>query len=258
MTARHPWPRSFLRRQGHVTRAQKRALREHWSDWGLDLAYGVELDLDRAFGFDGPAVLDVGFGHGETLVALAEQRPEWRVLGVEVHRPGLGAALQQIAAAKLTNVRVIRGDVLTVLHDHLARGALDEVFVCFPEPWPRPHDAKRRLVRPVFVDAVERAMAGGGALNVVTDVAEYAEHCRAVLGRSGWSETVMRWRTAASWDGRRAAIVGHGNGDGRGHGSQEAAEWRPVTHYEKRALEAGRVVRELRFEWEPATAASIR
>jgi tRNA (guanine-N7-)-methyltransferase len=55
------------------------------------------------------------------------------------------------------------------------------VHVFFPDPWPKKRHHKRRLVQPRFVAAVARALAPGGALNVVTDFPPYAEAIREVV-----------------------------------------------------------------------------
>eukprot|EP00629_Pelagomonadales_sp_RCC1024_P005670 CAMPEP_0119293636 /NCGR_PEP_ID=MMETSP1329-20130426/46459_1 /TAXON_ID=114041 /ORGANISM="Genus nov. species nov., Strain RCC1024" /LENGTH=92 /DNA_ID=CAMNT_0007294511 /DNA_START=123 /DNA_END=398 /DNA_ORIENTATION=- len=73
-----PHARSFVRRQGHCTRRQKAALRELWPAYGVDVPWNRTI-RDVSALFDGaPArvCLDIGFGHGDSLVGLARERPE--------------------------------------------------------------------------------------------------------------------------------------------------------------------------------------
>ena len=226
---RPDWPRSFLRRQGHVTRAQKRALREVWPRYGVECPYGVVLDFDVLFGRAGVRrALDIGFGMGDTLVARALDDPSLDILGVEVHRPGLGAALLKIEAAGVENVRVVRHDVFALLSGHLPPASLDEVTIFFPEPWPRERDAHRRIVRPLMLDLLVKVCRPGALLRVATDVEEYARHALAVLMADA------RWRNLSADN----TFV-------------ERCAWRPVTPYEQTGLDEGRSIWDLAFMLSP-------
>ncbi|HVN41928.1 MAG TPA: tRNA (guanosine(46)-N7)-methyltransferase TrmB, partial [Steroidobacteraceae bacterium] len=83
---RHRAIRSFVVRGGRMTIAQERAWRELWPTLGLESVDGVP-DWSLVFGREAPRTLEIGFGNGESLVALAGAHPERDYLGVEVHRP---------------------------------------------------------------------------------------------------------------------------------------------------------------------------
>lgn len=222
-SGRHRWPRTFLRRQGQPTRRQRQALRELWPAYGLRYTYGQTLALEAAFGRQAPLALDIGFGKGESLIALAQARPGWNVLGIEVHTPGLGAALLRAQEAGLENLRVLRGDALLVLEQHLDGAPLGECCVFFSDPWPREKDAGRRLVGPLLAQLVARRMQPGGLLRLATDVEVYAQHMvRAMEALPAlWENTAG----AEPWSPR--------------------PDWRPMTRYEARGQAAGRQVFDL-------------
>lgn len=222
---RADWPRSYLRRQGHATRAQKRALRDLWPDFGLDAPYDCMLDLDACFARDrARRVLDVGFGMGHTLIARALLEPDTDILGVEVHRPGLGAALLKIEQAQITNVRVVRHDVFQLIGSHLPDACIDEVTLFFPEPWPKDRDNRRRIVRPLLLEHLERVMCPGATLRLATDVEDYAAHMLEVVNaRPGWSNLAQSGRYA------------------------ERCPWRPITPYEQKGMDEGRAIFDLHF-----------
>lgn len=172
--------RSFVRRPGRITSAQKRALERLMPVYGIPFGER-RLDLDAAFGRSAPRVLDVGFGDGEALLTQAANNPEVDFLGVEVHEPGIGHLLVLLEKAGLTNVRVVARDVVDVLPAMIPDGAFDTVNVLFPDPWPKKRHHKRRLVQPPFVAEVARVLKDGGLFHVATDWAPYAEHAREVL-----------------------------------------------------------------------------
>ena len=175
--------RSFVQRAGRITRAQERALAELWPQFGIDYS-PVLLDLAAVFGRRAPRVLEIGIGDGETLLALAAERPDCDFLGVEVHRPGIGHCLLGIESGGLTNVRLIAHDAVEVLERQLPDASLDEVLLYFPDPWPKKRHHKRRIVQPAFVELVAKKLNTGGFFRLATDWAPYAQHMLEVLQAS--------------------------------------------------------------------------
>jgi len=173
--------RSFVTRAGRITAAQQRALETLWPQYGLD--YREEpLALTALFGREAPCTLEIGFGNGANLVALARAHPERHYLGVEVHRPGVGRLLLALEQEALTNVRVVCHDAVEVLERQIAPGSLAEVLILFPDPWPKKRHHKRRLIQPAFIALAERALAAGGVLRLATDWQPYALEMLAHLG----------------------------------------------------------------------------
>jgi tRNA (guanine-N7-)-methyltransferase len=170
--------RSFVVRAGRMTVGQSRALDEHWTRAGVEFD-ARPLDLDAMFGRRAPRTLEIGFGNGEHLAALAAAHPQRDYLGIEVHRPGVGHLL--MLTAGLTNVRVSQHDAVEVLREQIASGALDEVLVLFPDPWHKKRHHKRRLIQPPFVELLASRIAAGGMLRLATDWEEYALQMLEVL-----------------------------------------------------------------------------
>ncbi len=169
-----------MKRGGRLTTAQARALAELWPRYGFEYR-GEPLDLDSLFGRHAPRTLEIGFGDGETLVSLAAGHPERDYLGLEVHAPGVGHCLLRCAEAGLTNLRILQHDAVEVLERSIAPGALDEVLIYFPDPWPKKRHHKRRLLQPHFASLLATRLAPGGRLRLATDWAPYADWMREVL-----------------------------------------------------------------------------
>jgi tRNA (guanine-N7-)-methyltransferase len=165
--------RSFVVRAGRMTPGQRQALERLWPRYGLGLPDGA-IDLDQAFGRQAPRTLEIGFGMGDALLAMATGRPEQDFIGVEVYPPGIGSFLLRVEQASLTNVRVICADAVEVLARHLPAASLDRLLVLFPDPWPKKRHHKRRLVNAPFLDLAARVLRSGGQLQIATDWADYA------------------------------------------------------------------------------------
>jgi tRNA (guanine-N7-)-methyltransferase len=174
--------RSFVRRPGRATAAQRRAFAELLPRYGIGDA-DDRLDLSQLFGRDARRVLDVGFGDGEALVTSALNNPAVDYLGVEVHEPGIGHLLLLLEQTGVTNVRVVARDAAEVVPQLIANGSFDAVDLFFPDPWPKKRHHKRRLVQPQFVAEIVRVLKPGGLLHVATDWADYARHTREVLAQ---------------------------------------------------------------------------
>ena len=179
----HPRPiRSFVTRAGRVTAAQQRALAELAPKYAVGVEAQGPLDLARLFARAAPCTLEIGFGNGENLVALAHAHPERNYLGVEVHRPGVGRLLLAVEERQLATVRVICQDAVEVLERRIAPASLAEILILFPDPWPKKRHHKRRLIQAPFVALLERALAPGGVLRLATDWQPYALEMLAALG----------------------------------------------------------------------------
>jgi len=172
--------RSYVLRTGRMTAAQQRAFAQGWERWGLEHAAG-ELAADTAFGRPGPTVLEIGFGMGQSLVAMAQADPHSRFIGVEVHKPGVGRLLHSIAECQVDNIRVYCHDAVEVLRDCIADSSLDTVQVFFPDPWHKKRHNKRRLIRPDFVALLTSKLKPNGTLHLATDWEDYAIQMMDVL-----------------------------------------------------------------------------
>lgn len=171
--------RSFVRREGRLTDAQRDALERLAPHYSLDAIQGP-IDFEQAFGRRAPVCFEIGFGSGTALLARAQAQPERNHLGAEVHRPGVGRVLMEVERLGLTNVRVISHDAVEVLRHQFAPDSLAEIVIEFPDPWHKARHHKRRLIQPPFVDLVCARLAAGGRLRLATDWAHYAEQMLAV------------------------------------------------------------------------------
>ena len=211
--------RSFVLRAGRITDAQRRALEELWPRYGIDAPVGAAgpLDLDRQFGRSAALTVEIGFGNGENLAALAAAHPERNYLGIEVHRPGVGRLMLQAEQHQLQNLRIATHDAVEVLQRWLAAGSIDELLILFPDPWHKARHHKRRLIQPAFAELAAGRLRRDGQLKLATDWQPYAEHmlevlnaCPALRNLSADATYVARpeWRIETRFE-RRGARLGH-------------------------------------------------
>jgi tRNA (guanine-N7-)-methyltransferase len=214
--------RSFVLRQGRLTKGQARALETGLPQFGV--SYVPELvDLNAVFNrADSKKILEIGFGMGETTAKIAQVLPECDFLAAEVHTPGVGALLKLIQENALTNIRVIQHDVVEVLHNMVADSSLDGVHIFFPDPWHKKRHHKRRLIQAEFVKLLCTKLKHGGYLHVATDWQEYAE----------WVLDVLMAETQLENTAEDYAVK---------------PSYRPLTKFENRGLKLGHGVWDMVF-----------
>ncbi len=182
--------RSFVRREGRLTKGQERALLELWPVMGVEYRDEM-LDLNQLFGRDAPVVLEIGFGMGKSLVEMAAAAPEKNFIGIEVHRPGVGACLSSAQDAGITNLRLFCHDAVEVLGQMIPDQSIDTLQLFFPDPWHKARHHKRRIVQPAFVQMLRPKLKIGGVFHMATDWENYAEHMLEVMNAAeGFVNTV--------------------------------------------------------------------
>lgn len=213
--------RSFVRRQGRISNAQRRACDTLLPRYGIPYSEN-KLDLNRVFGRNAPRILEIGFGMGDTTAAIAQQHPENDYLGIEVHTPGVGSLLNQIEKLELTNLFIIQHDAVEVIHHMLPTDSLDGIHIFFPDPWPKARHHKRRLLQPPLITSLCTLLKTGGYIHVATDWEDYAVEILQAL-----SQQPQLRNTALDYAPR--------------------PDYRPLTKFEQRGLKLGHGVWDMIF-----------
>jgi tRNA (guanine-N7-)-methyltransferase len=141
------------------------------------------LDLTALAGR--PVWLEVGFGGGEHLVAMAARYPEVWIIGCEPFVNGIAMLLGKIRAAGVTNLMIHPGDVRD-LFEVLPDGLLEKCFLNYPDPWPKARHHRRRFVTQGYLTMLARVMGKGGEFRVATDIADYVRQTLEEVPQAGF------------------------------------------------------------------------
>jgi len=173
--------KSFVLRQGRLSQAQQKALDTQWAKFGLEFE-NKRLDFNQLFGRENhPTIIEIGFGMGTSLATMAEANPDNNYIGIEVHRPGVGALLKLVEEKGLTNIRVFNHDAIEVLDQQIPANSLDAVFLFFPDPWHKTKHKKRRIVQLEFARKLAKHLKPNGQFHMATDWEDYAQHMMKVM-----------------------------------------------------------------------------
>jgi len=143
------------------------------------------LDWPLLFGNDHPVELEIGMGKGTFITEQAKARPEVNFFGIEWARWFWRSASDRLRRNGCLNARTVRAEAGFFLDEFVAEASLSVLHIYFPDPWPKSRHHKRRLIQPKFMPLVQRVLAPGGRLQVVTDHKEYFDQIEATVKGSG-------------------------------------------------------------------------
>lgn len=146
-------------------------------------------DWPAVFNRSASLLIEIGFGRADFLIDLAQKKPEANIIGVELSLPSLKKAEKKIEATELTNVRVLAGEAEQVLWTLCQPESLDEVYINFPDPWPKERHHYRRLINDEFFHLLATRMPTGAYLDIATDHVDYAAWIVEHLERTPYFES---------------------------------------------------------------------
>jgi tRNA (guanine-N7-)-methyltransferase len=163
---------------------------------------GGPIDLQALFPKTASVTIEIGFGGGEHRAAVARTHPDTGFIGCEPFANGMAKLLAVTLEESLSNVRLWDRDA-TELLPMLPDASVGEVYLLYPDPWPKRRQRKRRFLSDNNLTALARVMRPCAELRFATDIDDYAGWALArVLRSPDFAWTAIRtddWRRP--WDG---------------------------------------------------------
>ena len=251
---------SFVRRSGRLDARLQRAWDTYAGTYLLPLnAAEGSLDIrddwrltrewiHDTWGNDHPLIIEIGTGQGENIVAAAAQHPQTNYLALEVYDPGVAHTMLRAGKQQLGNLRIAQINA-PELFAKADAATVSEVWTFFPDPWPKMKHHKRRIVQPALAVAIHRALVPGGMWRIATDIEDYALHVHEVMdGRTDFRNT----------GGLTVSLPTGHVGKGNAYLAQDMPhadftessrfEGRVLTNFEKKGLDAGRVIHNFAYQ----------
>lgn len=139
------------------------------------LREALRAELAGVLPASGAIVLEVGCGHGHFLTAYAQAYPDRHCIGIDINLDRVLRGERKRKRAQLPNLHFVRAEAQLFLEVLPRDIRLAELFVLFPDPWPKKRHHKNRIMRKPFLDVVAGRCAPGVALRFRTDYAPYFE-----------------------------------------------------------------------------------
>lgn len=176
-------PRAFFgRRSGKKLHGGQQAVFDATLP-ALEIRLSGRLDPQALFPGADKVIIEIGYGGGEHLALEAKRHPDVGYIGCEVFTGGIGKMVQTIAAEQLDNIRLFTDDALKLLVE-LPDAAVDEIYLLYPDPWPKTRHHKRRFVSPTTLSELARVLRPGGRFHFASDIEDYANWTLAHIVRA--------------------------------------------------------------------------
>ncbi len=165
------------------------------------------ISPDQIWSEEKPLWLEIGFGGGEHLAAIAAKNPDVNFIGCEPFLNGIAKLLVAIEDQQLENIHIYNNDARHILN-WLSQSSLDRVYLLYPDPWPKKRHHKRRFVTKETLALLARVMKPGADLLIASDIGDYIRTSLLALAKSdqfSWQpESSADWKTPpADWPGTR-------------------------------------------------------
>lgn len=127
------------------------------------------------FGNDLPVVVEYCSGNGAWIADKALKNPNINWLAVEMKYERVKKIWSKIKNLQLKNLIVVCGEAFMATSQYFPDETVSDVYINFPDPWPKRRHGKNRLIQPAFADQLCRILKEGKSLTFVTDDVPYSE-----------------------------------------------------------------------------------
>jgi len=141
---------------------------------------------NQIFGNDQPVIVELACGRGDYAIGLARRFPERNFIGVDIKGARLWYGARRALDEEIDNVHFLR-IYIQQLEEWFNPGEIDEIWITFPDPFPKPRDERRRLTSPRFLAIYRRLLAPGGSIHLKTDANALFDYTCELIQREGLS-----------------------------------------------------------------------
>lgn len=128
---------------------------------------------EEIFGNNNPVAIEYCAGNGDWIVQKAQENVLMNWVAVEKRFDRVRKIWAKCKNRNLSNLLIVYGEGSTFTHHYVANHTVDEVYINFPDPWPKKRHDKHRLIKRYFLDELARVLKAGKHITFVTDDQNY-------------------------------------------------------------------------------------
>lgn len=141
-----------------------------------------------------PFVLEIGCGHGHFLTAFAQAHPDRLCVGVDMESKRIQRAVRKRERAELGNLHFVHSEAHLFLDTLPPDAVFSDVFVLFPDPWPKLRHHKNRILQADFLTKLAPRAGENTRLYFRTDFFQYFEDAStAISDHADWQVLNETW-----------------------------------------------------------------
>jgi len=142
---------------------------------------GMKENWNRLyFKNDHPITLELACGKGEYTLELARRFPGRNFIGIDIKGARIWRGARTALEQNLTNVAFLRIPIEKIT-EYFAQNEIEEIWITFPDPFPRKGKAKKRLTSPRFLNLYRQILRPGGLVHLKTDDLNLFDYTREIL-----------------------------------------------------------------------------
>lgn len=141
---------------------------------------GREVQFDfpawiEIFGNLHPIAIEYCSGNGAWIVEKALENPQVNFVAVEKKFDRVRKIHSRMKRMGVKNLFIVYGEGLHFTREYVKAGTVGEVYINFPDPWPKRRHWDNRIMQGAFLLEMQRILQEGGQLTFVTDDVPYSE-----------------------------------------------------------------------------------
>lgn len=130
---------------------------------------------EALFGNQKPVKVEYCSGNGTWVAEKARSDASCNWVAIEKKFVRVRKIWSKIKNLQLNQLLAICGEGFKVTKHYFPSDSVDEIYINFPDPWPKKRHIKHRIIQPEFVEEMRRILKNEGKLIFVTDDADYSE-----------------------------------------------------------------------------------
>ena len=118
-------------------------------------------------------IIDIGAGYGESTLEISKSDNYKQIIACEKYIDGINKIAEKNFLHSLSNISIFHGNVHQLLDQHCPHNSISEIWILFPDPWPKKRHFKRRLINDSFFKKIKHYLNNGALIHISSDSKTY-------------------------------------------------------------------------------------
>ena len=114
-------------------------------------------------------IFDIGAGYGESTLAISKNYSSKQVIACEKFIDGINKIAEKSFLHSLSNISIFHGNVHQLLDEYCPHNSISEIWILFPDPWPKKRHFKRRLINVNFFNKIRVFLKKNATIHIASD-----------------------------------------------------------------------------------------
>ena len=118
-------------------------------------------------------IIDIGAGYGESTLSISKINSSKQIIACEKFIDGINKIAEKSFRHSLNNISIFHGNVHQLLDEYCPHNSISEIWILFPDPWPKKRHFKRRLINVNFFNKIRDFLKKDATIHIASDVKSY-------------------------------------------------------------------------------------